>query len=286
MTELRKITTASGLIFDAAVAGPETGALVLLLHGFPQSRHAWSDQLPALANAGYFAVAPDQRGYSPGARPDPKDLANYQYERLIADAIEIAAAVGRAGSRFHLVGHDWGGQVAWGVADRHPQRLASLTILSRPHPAAFMRALEGDPDQKHRSRHHRAFLDSKITSLLLANDCRRMREWMTEIGLPAAATEAYLSVLGNEPALEAALAWYRAPAGLRIPLGTITVPTLYIWGDADSTVGRMAAEGTAAFVSAPYRFEVLPGIGHFSTDQAPEHVTALLTDHLKRYPVP
>jgi pimeloyl-ACP methyl ester carboxylesterase len=283
MTELRKITTASGLTYDAATAGPEGGALVLLLHGFPQSRHTWREQLPALAAAGYFAVAPDQRGYSPSARPDPKDLDNYHYDRLVGDALEIAAALGRTG-RFHLVGHDWGGQVAWGVAARHPERLASLSILSRPHPAAFIRALQNDPEQKHRSRHHRGFLSAETGQLLLADNAKRLRGNLAEAGVPPAAVEEYVSVLGNAAALEAALAWYRSQAGLRVALGKITVPTLYIWGDADATVGRAAAEGTAEEVSGPYRFEVLPGIGHFSTDQVPERVNALLLQHIARYP--
>src|SRR5262249_28740104 len=126
-------------LFTADVTGPPDGEFVLLLHGFPQSRHTWRHQVPALGAAGYPAVAPDGRGYSPGVRPDPAaDLQAYGIDRLVADALDLAVACGldRAG-RFHLVGHDWGGQVAWVVAARHPHRLASLTILSRPHPGAF-----------------------------------------------------------------------------------------------------------------------------------------------------
>ena len=91
-------------------------------------------------------------------------------------------------------------------------------------------------------------------------------------------------MLGTRPALEAALAWYRAQEGLQVALGRIVVPTLYIWGDADSTVGRAAAEGTAAFINAPYRFEVLAGIGHFATDQVPDAVNELLLAHLAAHP--
>src|SRR3954467_9145433 len=126
------VATAEGRVTaEGAGAAPREG--VGLLHGFPQSRHTWRDQVPALGAAGYRAVAPDGRGYSPGVRPDPADLEAYRIDRLVADAIDIADAGGTAG-RFHLVGHDWGGQVAWVTADRHPARLASLTILSRPHP--------------------------------------------------------------------------------------------------------------------------------------------------------
>src|SRR5215212_7668011 len=101
--EARAITTASGLTFTADVAGSADGPLVLLLHGFPESRHSWRAALPELARAGYRSVAPDQRGYSPGARPDPADLSNYAFDKLVADAIEIAAAAGYEGKRFHQV---------------------------------------------------------------------------------------------------------------------------------------------------------------------------------------
>jgi len=92
-------------------------------------------------------------------------------------------------------------------------------------------------------------------------------------------------VLGNKDAMEAALTWYRALGAIRSPLGPIRVPTLYIWGDADDTVGRVAAEGTGDFVAAPYRFEVLPGVGHFAADQVPDHVGELLLQQVAAYPV-
>ena len=92
-------------------------------------------------------------------------------------------------------------------------------------------------------------------------------------------------MLGNKPTMEAALAWYRARGAIRAPIGPIRIPTLYIWGDADDTVGRAAAEGTEDFVAAPYRFEVLPGIGHFAADQAPDRVSELLLQHLAAHPI-
>src|SRR5437867_8566007 len=233
MADSTSIKTRSGLTFTADVSGPADAPLVLLLHGFPESRHRWRAALSALVNAGYRAVAPDQRGYSAGARPDPADLSNYAFDKLVNDAIEIVAAAGHEGRRFHLVGHDWGGQVSWGVADAHPLRLASLTVLSRPHPSSFRRALaKEDGDQKHRSRHHRAFLEPETGTMLLADNARRLREGLFGQGVPAAALEEHLSVLGNPAALEAALAWYRANKGLAGTFGTIKVPTLYIWGDA------------------------------------------------------
>ena len=286
MPALEKITISPGLAFDALVSGEPGARLVVLLHGFAESMYCWRAQVAALAAAGYRAVAPSQRGYSPGARPDIGDTANYHIERLMDDAMAIVAASGYGEHRFHLVGHDWGGSIAWALADRFAQRLGSLMVLSRPHPNAFNRALQmPDGDQAHRSRHHKAFLEPGAADVVLADDAKWLRERLAAAGVPAAAIEQHLFVLGNKAAMEAALAWYRARGAIRGPLGPIRVPTLYIWGDADDTVGRIAAEGTADFVAAPYRFEVLPGVGHFAADQVPDRVNALLLQHVAAYPV-
>jgi pimeloyl-ACP methyl ester carboxylesterase len=284
---MAEITTDQGR-FTAEVAGPTDGPLVVLLHGFPQSRHSWRHQVPALAAAGYRAVAPDGRGYSPGVRPDPAaGLDAYAIDRLAADVLDIAdASTSGDTSRFHLVGHDWGGQVAWVVAAAHPDRVASLTVLSRPHPAAFRQAFRADADgQRHRSRHHRAFHDPETAGRLLADEAAALRALLAGGNVPQDHVDEYLGVLGDRAALEAALAWYRAAGTLAdVEVGPVTVPTLYLWGDADSTVGRAAAEATADVVDASYRFEPLAGIGHFITDEVPDTVTRLLLDHLGRNP--
>ena len=286
MCHLEKITVSSGLTFDALVAGEPGAPLVLLLHGFAESMQCWRGQVAALGANGYRAVAPSQRGYSPGARPDVAETANYHIDRLMDDALAIVAASGYGGAPFHLAGHDWGGSIAWGLAYRDRERLASLTILSRPHPNAFNLALQmPDGEQAHRSRHHTAFLEPDAAEVVLADDAKWLRERWTANGVPADAIEAHLSVLGSKVAMEAALAWYRARGAIRAPLGPIRVPTLFIWGDADDTVGRAAAEGTKDFVAAPYRFEVLPGVGHFAADQAPERVNALLLAHVSAHPI-
>ena len=285
--ETTEIRTSGGLAFTADIDGPAGGDLVLLLHGFPESRHSWREALPELARAGYRAVAPDQRGYSPGARPDPGDLSNYSFDKLVQDAVELADAadaMGRAASkRFHLVGHDWGGQVSWGVADAHPGRLASLTILSRPHPLSFRRALQEDPDQKHRSRHHGKFLEPDTADKLLADNAKAMRDGL--FGQSRESAAKHLSILGERPAMEAALAWYRSNKGLSGDFGPTKVPTLYIWGDADATVGPHAARGTADFVSASFAMEILPGVGHFVMDQAAARSTELMLAHFRKHPV-
>ena len=286
MPASEQITIAPHLTFDSIAAGARGAPMVLLLHGFAESMHCWNAQVAALGDMGYRAVAPSQRGYSPGARPDPREFSHYLIDRLMDDAMAIVAASGYGDARFHLAGHDWGGSIAWGLADRHHERLASLTILSRPHPNAFNRALQmTDAEQAKRSRHHKAFLEPDAADLVLADSAKWLRDRLAANGVPAAAIEAHLSVLGNKDAMEAALAWYRARGAIRGPLGPIRVPTLYVWGDADDTVGRIAAEGTVDFIAAPYRFEVLPGVGHFAADQVPERVCELLLEHLADHPV-
>lgn len=285
MVELRQIETRPGLVFDVLCAGAEGGPLVLLLHGFAELFHMWRASLSVLTPAGYRALAPSQRGYSPGARPDTREPANYDFDRLLEDALELVAACGYAGRRFHVVGHDWGASIAWGIADLHPDRVASLTVVSRPHPNAFNRALAmPDGEQARRSQHHKTFLQPDAGRRLLSDGARSLRERLARSGVSAAAIEQHMSVLGNEAAMEAALTWYRARGAIRSPLGMISVPTLYVWGDADDTVGRAAAESTREFVSAPYRFEILPGIGHFAVEQEPEKFNALLLAHLAAHP--
>ena len=280
------ISISPDLAFDAIASGRPGAPLVLLLHGFAESMRCWEAQVQALGDAGYRAIAPSQRGYSPAARPDPREVSNYHIDRLMDDAMTIVAASGYREARFHLAGHDWGGSIAWALADRYPERIASLTILSRPHPNAFNRALQApDGDQAHRSRHHRAFLETGAEDVVLADGAKWLRERWISAGVPQAAIEKHLAVLGNRDAMEAALAWYRARGAIRSPLGPILVPTLYIWGDADDTVGRPAAEGTVDFVAAPYRFEVLPGGGHFVADQMPDRVSMLMLEHIAAHPL-
>jgi pimeloyl-ACP methyl ester carboxylesterase len=274
---------ASGMLFDCDVAGEPGAPLVLLLHGFPQTSHTWRHELPALAAAGRYAVAPNQRGYSLHARPHGIDA--YRTDLLVRDVLNLADALGY--ECFDLVGHDWGGQIAWLVAAHHGARVRTLSVLSRPHPAAFAGAMKADPAQAERSKHHRAFHDPNTAAMLLADDAARLRRLLRDQGVPAADVDAYLSRLGSFEALDAALNWYRAGAasgsallGPNVPV--VRLPTLYLWGDRDATVGRPAAEATAQFVKAPYQFEVIPGGGHFLTDDSGARVTEAILAHLRR----
>jgi pimeloyl-ACP methyl ester carboxylesterase len=280
MLTIQYIQTEPGLTFDVSTAGPADGPLVLMLHGFGVSRYFWDAQMEALGNAGYKAVAPNQRGYAAQARPDPADHAKYRIDLLIADVLAIVEALGNP-ARFHLAGHDWGGSLAWHIADQYPGRLASLTMLSRPHPQAFNRALAlPDGEQKRRSSHHTRFLDPQAGPDNLADNARWLRTRLKANGVPPEKIEKHLSVIGNPPAMEAALAWYRARGVTHKPVGPTKVPTLYIWGNQDDTVGQAAARGTADFIAAPYQFAELPGVGHYPADQVPDAVNHLMLRHL------
>jgi pimeloyl-ACP methyl ester carboxylesterase len=267
------------LTFDARIDGPEGGTGVLLLHGFPQTSLAWSAALPALAGAGYRACAFDQRGYSPDARP--AEVEAYRIPDLVGDVLGVADALGF--DRFHLVGHDWGGAVAWQVAGRHADRVLTLTVVSTPHPAAFGAALAGElgGDQQQRSGYIEMFRAPDSQDQFLANDAQGLRMLFAVSGMPEGGGDRYVEALGTPEALRAALNWYRA-ADLTLVegVGPITMPTMYVWSTEDPALGREPAEATGAHVAGPYRFEVLEGVGHWVPEAAPDRMNALLIDHL------
>jgi pimeloyl-ACP methyl ester carboxylesterase len=276
--------------FRGRADGPVDGRLVLLLHGFPESSACWRHQLAALAAAGHRAVAFDQRGYSPGARPD--EPSAYRMDELVLDVLAVADALGT--SRFDLAGHDFGGSVAWTTAGRHSDRVRSLFVASTPHPAAFAAAYKASAtatdgsardDQHERSGYMRAFREGERGALeasWLADDAAVLRGLF--VGLPADAVEAHLAVLREPGALVAAVDWYRAMSG-RTSAATppSSVPTLYVWSDDDPALGPAAAHATADLVTGPYQFEVLHGTGHWIPELAAEQLTPLLLDHLDRF---
>jgi pimeloyl-ACP methyl ester carboxylesterase len=276
------------LTFDVMVAGPEDGEPVVLLHGFPQTAYAYRSQMQALAAAGYRAIAPNQRGYSAGARPPT--VADYAMPMLVGDVIGIARVLGH--ESFHLVGHDWGGAVAWVIAATVPDRVRTLTVLSMPHVRAFGNAV-ADPggDQAERSAYFEVFRAPNAEDEFLAEDAAFLRQILAD--LPTDAVEVYVDALASREAMAAALNWYRASAagtppvsragaGPSPPTLLVTQPTLYIWGEADGAFGRGAAEATREYVTGPYEFLPLPGVGHWLPEHAADTVNAHLLEHLAR----
>ena len=273
---------ANGWRFDALCAGPADGALVLLLHGFPQTAHSWRRVAGGLARAGYRAVAPHLRGVSPAARPMAREA--YATESLVGDVIAIADALGTP--RFHLVGHDWGGALAWRVAERHPDRLRSLAVASTPHPLAFRRALD-DPatDQAQRSGYMAVFrTEGAGEDMWLGRGVAGLREIYAAAGLSDEEAAPCVAAFSERAALTAFLNWYRAgdPAD---PNGApVSAPTLYVWSTGDPALGREAAEWTRDHVLGSYRFEVLEDVDHWIPEHAAERLTGLLLEHLRDHP--
>ena len=278
-----EIAAAGGRTFTARAAGPDDGRPVLLLHGFPQTSRCWTVQLDALGAAGHRAVAFDQRGYSPGARPD--DVAAYKPDLLVDDVLQVADALGWP--TFDLVAHDFGGMVAWMVAGHHPDRVRTLTVASTPHPAAFRSTYKeaGSSDQSERSSYMRSFRSAgrgDTEAAMLADDAAGLRG--VYAGLDPAAADEYVAVLSQPGALVAAIDWYRSMSGAAsAATPASSVPTLYVWSDQDPTLGRAAAEATAELVVGPYRFEVLEGIGHWIPELGAERFTPLQLDHLAQH---
>ena len=271
------VIDANGYRFDALAAGPADGELVLCLHGFPQFADAWTPLLEALGAAGYRAVAFDQRGYSPGARPG--DVAAYAMPHLVADVIAVADSLGAA--RFHLIGHDWGGAVAWAVGGAHADRLKTLTVLSTPHSEALTAAIRSDADQQARSAYMLMFRTASgvAETYLLSDDAANLRAAYKDRVTPDQ-VESIVARLSAPGALTAALNWYRAMAD-NPPVGQIIVPTLFVWGDEDQALGRTAALDTARCVEGPYRFEIVEGGSHWLIDEQPESIIALIAPHLR-----
>ena len=272
------------LRFDVTDDGPSGGQVAVLLHGFPQSAAIWSRLRPRLVAAGLRVLAPDQRGYSPGARP-PGRWA-YRLSTLAEDVLALLDAAGA--ERAHVVGHDWGGSVAWALGMWHPDRVASLTALSTPHPGAMPRALVTS-DQLLRSWYMAAFqlpvLPERMFALSTATGRKRMLRWLADRGLTADHAGEYVARLAQPGALTAALNWYRAmPLTPPRSVRRVTAPTLYVWSTDDPFLNRAAAEATARWVDGPYRFEALDGASHWLPEQHPETVADLVTAHVRANP--
>ncbi|MEO8887701.1 MAG: alpha/beta hydrolase [Jatrophihabitantaceae bacterium] len=262
--ELRTLTLpANGLEFSGLQWGPPTGRTVLLLHGFPQRATSWSRVAERLAEAGLRAVAIDQRGYSPGARPT--EVPDYALPHLGAD---VVALIGALGGSVDLVGHDWGGVVGWQVAARYPDLVRTWTAVSTPNQLALNEVLAADAAQRERFGYILALRRPGSEAALLADDAAALRALFGD----AVATERVeedVAFFAQPGVLRAAVNWYRAmsredAAGLP----RVSVPTTYIWGSQDMAFGPAAAERTSAYVDGPYEFLALDGAGHWLPDEA------------------
>lgn len=269
----------AGLVLDVLDGGPADGEVVVLLHGFPQDASAWEEVATRLQAAGMRTLAPHQRGYCAGA--SPRRVSAYRVEHLVDDVLALLDAAGVR--RAHVVGHDWGGVVAWALARSHPDRVASLVVLSTPHPSALRWALRHG-GQARRSWYVLAFQLPVLPERSLARMLRR--GGLRRSGLPAQHGHRYAERLGRARDLRGPVNWYRAAlrpgrrAGDDRASSTVGVPTTYVWGSRDPFLGRAAAERTARHVDGDYRF-VEVAAGHWLPEREPDLVAREVLDRVR-----
>ena len=256
------------LELDALVAGADDGEPVLLLHGWPQTSQSWASVMAPLASSGFHAVAPDQRGYSPKARP--REVSAYELPHLVEDAASVIGALGWESA--HVVGHDWGAVVGWALAAQRPQLVRSLTAVSVPHPRAFNNALKSDPVQMKKSAYMVLFRSApgKAAQVLLRDDAKALRGVYGD-AVPHHEVDSYVEFFSDDDAMEASLRWYAAMDGDHFKdIDVVEVPTTFVWGDDDVAIGVTAARACSQWCHGPFEFRILPGRGHWIPDQDPD----------------
>jgi pimeloyl-ACP methyl ester carboxylesterase len=229
-------------------------------------------------------LAPFQRGYTPTSRP--KRIADYRLQELCQDILHLmdTAGLGRA----HIVGHDWGGGVAWFLADRYPERVSSLTVVSTPHPRALSRTLLTSR-QLLLSWYLIFFQIPGFPEWILTRNRGWLgQKWLANLGLDATRATRYARKFANDPALlTGALNWYRAllfDAPYGFTASAVLPPTLYVWGTADSTVSGKAAQLTGQWVENSYSFCPLEGASHWIPEQLPRKLAKMITEHARKFP--
>jgi epoxide hydrolase 4 len=272
-----------GLRMHAAVAGPEDGPLVVLLHGFPEDWYSWRHQIGPLAAAGYRVVAPDQRGYSLTDKTPPYDIRT-----LVGDIIHLIETNGRKHAL--VAGHDWGAAVAWTLASTHSELVSRLAILNVPHPSVMMRALlGGNLRQLWRSWY---ILYFQIPGLpergFSRNDFALLAESVRSSALPHTFTTGdiahYRQVWAQPGGLSAMIGWYRAlfraarSPRKQLTLPRIAVPTVIIWGERDKFLRTELALESTAWLDRG-RLIRFPDATHWVHEDKPDEVTRLLLDH-------
>lgn len=270
-----------GLTFEVRDEGPLDGPTVVLLHGFPQRASSWDRVTPTLHAAGLRTIAPDQRGYSRGARP--RRRWSYSTDRLVGDVIALIDELDVG--PVHLVGHDWGAAVGWIVAARHGERIRSWTAVSVAHPAAFLRSL-ASRDQLAKSWYMAFFQLPFLPEKALANQARA-RGMLRAGGMDADMVQRFFDDVLDDGALRGGLGWYRGlpftpPALAR---ATVSVPTTQVWSDGDVALGRRGAELTREYVrgtaAADYRLEVLRGVSHWIPEEAPDELARIILERAR-----
>ena len=265
---------ARGFTFDALSDGPEDGPLLILLHGLPRTSWEWHHQQPKLAKAGFRTIAPDMRGYSPGARPEGKRA--YAVKEFVKDTLAIADELGWAERPFHLMGTSIGAVIAWILAAKYPKRVATLACINQPHPMAIVETLESRAADTQREGYN-----------YFSNYRKEGKEWenfesaLSHYDLPDEELDPYRKALGSDKALRAVFHWYRV---LRLPvLKPVVMPTLFIWPRNVKNVKKETAEANANYVKGPYRFEILEKALNFALQMEPEKITRLLLEHLAEH---
>lgn len=247
--------------FDVIDSGPLGGEPVVLLHGWPQRATMYDQVTPVLNEAGYRTFCPDQRGYSPGARP--RSRFAYRVKQLVDD---VAALIGEIGQPVHLVAHDWGAVVAWSLAGRYPEKIRSLTVGSVGHPAAYMRSWLNF-DQLRKSWYMAVFQIPVLPERALSKPDGRAEDLL---GMSPDAFDRFRREYIGDGATRGGLNWYRSlPLVTPSDLKKVSVPTTLVWSDEDVACGEAQAKRTASYVTGPYELVTLRGISHWIPEEAP-----------------
>lgn len=271
-------------VFDVIDEGPPDGPVVVLLHGFPQFNTSWATVIPRLTAAGYRCLAPNQRGFSPGARPSRR--RDYRMDEIAEDVRALIDASGA--ERVHLVGNDFGATVGWAAAVKMPERLASLVTMSVPHSAAMFKALVTSR-QALASWYIYFFQLPRIPERIMLSKRGShtvMSKMLQSDGQSPEAADRYASAMSDRGVLTATLNWYRATSlsDFRRVRHKVTVPTMYVWSDGDTALLEKGARDCGRYVSGEYRFEVLHGT-HWMLDEQPDKVATLLLEWLASHPI-
>lgn len=271
------------LEFKCRVAGDPRQQAIVFLHGFPESAVMWAETMSMMSEKGYYCIAPDMRGYSQGARP--RGLKNYDLELICNDVISIMKSMQK--TNFHVIGHDWGAAVGWALAGKYPQHILSFFALSVPNLSAFSKAIKEDKAQYKMSNYARLFQLRGIPEWVIKRknlEIFRKNCWYLSSDEEK---QAYIDLYKEKRALTCTLNWYRrnwsrmTKLALQFKNEAITVPTTYIWGNKDSSVGRFAAEQTASYMKGTYQFIELEA-SHWLIQEKKEAVWKALSKHFKK----